>query len=343
MQDQVQSSVQGSPMDVDQSQSKSKSRQEKPHTKTPLPRPKTRYRGRRIGCGKDMPLNFREDTVIAFVEAIAWTFSCRLERPRAESKLEMQRILLPVTQTASVYRSPADRLLARKGLLEGPLLGVQCRSETRFRKKADKSSKSCQVSVQDSEEDLMNEAPQNESSQNESDRTEASAVPLDDAAISSETNSLETNSPSHATLRDILYEVGLMLLLAQKRSREGQKEPSWDDRWWVKVPRWGGGPGGPVEVAPRESDGYEADSNGRGRKKARMSLPQERYKNLEPPRSMWDKNITYQRIGKAKRGDFDDVSSRFLLPLSFVRCEKAAENFLFRKLSTSRRESRPIN
>ena len=96
------------------------------------------YTGRRIGCGLNMPVYYREDAVCAFVEAVAWAFKCRVERPKIEPKLQMGGMVLPIMQTASVYRTPKDSQKARRGVVEGPLLAIQCRNMHSFRKEGEK-------------------------------------------------------------------------------------------------------------------------------------------------------------------------------------------------------------
>lgn len=91
-----------------------------------------RYKGRRIGTGSKMPETFRNDAVRAFVEAIAWVFGCHMSGPRQSSQLEIRKLLVPVTQAATVWRTPQDKAEAKRGILEGPILGVQCRPETAF-------------------------------------------------------------------------------------------------------------------------------------------------------------------------------------------------------------------
>jgi hypothetical protein len=45
----------------------------------------------------------------------------------------MQSSFFAVRLTGSIFRTSADRERARKDLVEGPLMGLQCRPETRFR------------------------------------------------------------------------------------------------------------------------------------------------------------------------------------------------------------------
>lgn len=94
---------------------------------------KKTYRGNRIGTGRDMPARYREDAVCAFVDTVAMAFYCRTERPQIQPKLKLQNLFIPVPQAAIVYRCPKDRNQARRGILEGPLLAVQCNHHTAFR------------------------------------------------------------------------------------------------------------------------------------------------------------------------------------------------------------------
>lgn len=96
-----------------------------------------RYNGYRIGTGRDMPARFREDAVFAFVETVAFSFRCRAERPRIEPKVKLQNILIPLPQAGIVYRCPRDRNQAKRGILEGPLMAIQCSNQTSFRRPED--------------------------------------------------------------------------------------------------------------------------------------------------------------------------------------------------------------
>lgn len=92
------------------------------------------YTGRRIGSGRDMPFRFRDETVFAFVESIAMAFLCTAEIPRVEPRVKLQNILMPLPLSGVVYRRPNDREQARRGILEGPLVAIQCSNQTIFRR-----------------------------------------------------------------------------------------------------------------------------------------------------------------------------------------------------------------
>ncbi|KAJ5365083.1 hypothetical protein N7517_007969 [Penicillium concentricum] len=91
------------------------------------------YTGRRIGNGAEMPDEMRDETIRSFVEMVAWPFGCQVTAPTLPPRLTTKNLLFPVRQTFQSSRSPRDRQIARSGMLEGPVLISQCRSETSFR------------------------------------------------------------------------------------------------------------------------------------------------------------------------------------------------------------------
>ena len=231
---------------------------------------KKTYTGRRTDTGRNMPGNFREDTVCAFVEALSWTFRCRLEHPKMQPRVKLQGMVLPLPHAVSVYRQPKDKLNAKAGILEGPLMGVFCRDQTCFRKAEEKAGEG---------------------------KTE---------------------------ILDILRETGLILMLAQKRAREGkQEEIPGEGKWWAHAPRWGGGPGGETGIAAEEETVEDAEGSSEGqRKRVKKGSKADAWRTVRPPSATWEKNITYLRIGRNKRTEHDDVSLQLLLltptPLSIL-------------------------
>ncbi|KAI1953566.1 hypothetical protein LOZ62_000926 [Ophidiomyces ophidiicola] len=92
------------------------------------------YKGRRIGAGKDMPDSIREEMMRGFVEMVAWQFGCQTTIPTLPPRLFVKGLLFPVRQSVVVGRVPRDREAARMRRLEGPVLLVQCRGDTQFRR-----------------------------------------------------------------------------------------------------------------------------------------------------------------------------------------------------------------
>lgn len=90
------------------------------------------YRGYRIGNGAEMPDQYRLDCVRAFLEPIAWAFGVTFSPHRRPPVLCLDHVRFPVRMNSVGWRGPADRMKARQGWLEGPVLGIQCRPETNF-------------------------------------------------------------------------------------------------------------------------------------------------------------------------------------------------------------------
>ncbi|KAG8532572.1 uncharacterized protein KY384_002449 [Bacidia gigantensis] len=113
---------------------------------------------------------------------------------------------------------------------------------------------------------------------------------------------------------DLLREVGLMLMMAQKRAREGtQEDEAGEKQWWATKPRWGGGPGGELGIPEEETVEETVPVADGARKRPRKMNRAALWKEVRPPGTMWEKGITYLRVGKAQGCEHDDVS-----PLSCV-------------------------
>jgi hypothetical protein len=90
------------------------------------------YRGYRIGNGAEMPDQYRIDCVRAFLEPIAWAFGVTLSQHRRPPVLSLEHVRFPVRISSAAWRGPQDRSKARQGWMEGPVLGMQCRSDVVF-------------------------------------------------------------------------------------------------------------------------------------------------------------------------------------------------------------------
>ena len=215
---------------------------------------KKTYTGRRIGTGRDMPANCREDTIFSFVEVLTWAFGCRLDQPNSQQRLKLQGTMIPIQHAAVVHRVPMDVRQVRRGVGEGPMLGVSCREQTSFRDPS------------------------------------------------------EAMGEGKIEIMDLLREIGVMLLLAQKRAREGKEEEvPGEDKWWANAPRWGGGVGSEPADASEEFAG-DVTTSGPSRKKHKKASRMEAWKSMQPPGTTWDKGVAYHSIGRDKTSDHDDVS-----------------------------------
>ncbi|KAF2273963.1 uncharacterized protein EI97DRAFT_460640 [Westerdykella ornata] len=90
------------------------------------------YRGYRIGNGPEMPDQYRLECVRGFLEGVAWAFGVIFAPHRRPPVLCLEHVRFPVRMNTAGWRAPSDRMKARQGWLEGPLIGIQCRPETSF-------------------------------------------------------------------------------------------------------------------------------------------------------------------------------------------------------------------
>ena len=115
----------------------------------------------------------------------------------------------------------------------------------------------------------------------------------------------EAEGEGKQEILDLLRETGLMLLLAQKRAREGKEEEvPGKDKWWANAPRWGGGVGGELGDSNEETAGDVESLRKPTKKSSRMDA----WKSMQPPSRIWEKGVAYQQVGKDKSSEHDDVS-----------------------------------
>lgn len=233
------------------------------------------YKGRRIGTGSEMPSDIREDTMRGLVEMVAWPFQCQASVPTTPPRLNVQGLLFPVRHTLISGRVPQDRQAARSGILEGPLLGVQCREETTFSTEevgswskeycdlfrevgamlllAQERAREGAVEVKPGEGKWWTTAPRFGGAEHEG--VTGEAANSDNAKEKEEQKDNDNNQSVH------------------KRSR--YTNPLISSRRAVR---------------------------------ARRLTPSEKWKIIGPGASLWDKRMKYMQIGKPNDSPYDDVS-----------------------------------
>ncbi|MCJ1297902.1 hypothetical protein MMC08_000690 [Hypocenomyce scalaris] len=248
------------------------------------------YTGRRIGTGRDMPRHYREDAVKFFVETIAWCFRCQVQSPRNYSELKLKSMLLPVHQTALVYRPVQDRPRARQGFVEGPLMGVQCRAETVFRMPGEKQGEAQAEMV-----DLLREVgamlllAQERAREGQTEVVPGTdqwwtMVPRWGGGPGGEIGSLDTNTDNAPPLAN--EDEAINDGQAPQKVLEGMDDEE------AKL----------YKERLAEKKRKIERSTERTNKRAQRA-----YKDLEPPAGKWDKKTTYSQIGKQKGSEYDDL------------------------------------
>jgi hypothetical protein len=241
----------------------------------------------RTGTGSQIPPDYRQNLVSAFIKLVAYDFGCNVSFPRVEPRLHLTPPQSPSppsyfnSSVTFIYRTPTERASARAGVVEGPVAALSARASTVFATEA--------------EERL-----------------------------------------------DLAREVVAVLLTAQQRARESKSEKRFGEgKWWTSVPRWGGGPGGPIG---REGDnvddplvgkeeklmgGSEMNEGSKVAGEVKKTIggingpsPSKRpkkgkdgnnlqiyenYRRMNPPGATWDRKARYCAIGKESGDGFDDI------------------------------------
>ncbi|KAL9618194.1 MAG: hypothetical protein Q9160_007090 [Pyrenula sp. 1 TL-2023] len=281
-------------------------------TKT-KPETKLVYKGRRISTGADMPEDHRDETVRRLLEMVAWPFRCQVVVPGVAPRLAVGNVLFPVRHTFTAGRSPSDTQVARKGILEGPLMGVQCRGETVFRNAADEYERGGEGPVQTEQLDLFREVggmlllAQERAREGREEKRSGegkwwTSVPRWGGGPGGE---MESTNPS--TTEGVpgggtgsAAAIGGEILPPATGESEAAKNaarPLLQERPMAKRARGSGT--APHGLALGPGSGPSAANR-------RLSMA-ERWKLVQPGPSTWDKKAKYLRVGKDPRVDEDDI------------------------------------
>lgn len=238
------------------------------------------YIGRRQGASHQMPHVFREETIAAFLELAIWPHRCTLQPSgyAITRKLHFQRHrYVPVQHinTAICRTIVNDRQKARRGILEGPLIGVQCRNTTAFRKAGEKPG--------EGREDMMDFLYE----------VGAAVLVAQKRAREGTTEELAWKGRFWADGRTRhLGEVG-----------GGKQDQETDDR--AKRELFGAEDAmeGVEFSKPRSKEGNEKGSG----KDKRQQANARNYLDAKPPESMWEAKMEYRMVGKEVGKGFDTI------------------------------------
>lgn len=245
------------------------------------------YKGRRIGTGYEMPEDAREDTLRGLLEMVAWPFGCQATIPSLPPRLAVRNLLFPVRQNLLAGKAPLDRQTARKGIVEGPLLVVQCRAETSFRQ-AGETVGHGQMEVCD----LFREVGAMLLAAQERGREGRAEVKPGEGKWWTTTPRWGGGVPNESITDE-----------ANAEGSDKDKKPEADVGNVHKRSRYAN----PLRSSRRGGPGYP-----------RKMTTSERWKVLHAGPSLWDGKMKYTQVGKQKDSPFDDVSHRGVSPFSFV-------------------------
>lgn len=103
-----------------------------------------------VGNGAQLPQDYRQNLIMAFVKLVAYDFGCSVSPSRTEPRLQLTpspRVPPHATPPPStfnssamfIYRTPVERSAARAGIVEGPVAAVSARATHTFANPADET------------------------------------------------------------------------------------------------------------------------------------------------------------------------------------------------------------
>jgi len=246
----------------------------------PPTNPELTYMGRRISTGSDLPPSFQHRLICEFINPIIRAFGCHFDTPRSQPYLCLQNLRIPVGLAGMIYRSPKERPTSDKESLEGPLMVIQARPQTKF---GDGNSSMAILDILKEVACMLLIAQYR--------AREGKTEVIDNA------NKWFVTKPRWGGGTGVA--VGQPLGFGSSDEVVEEK----------KVQRGGGGRGEEPPTKKRTHEVYERRSKVSKGKDGALPLPKaERVeKSIMAPSSKWDKRVKYLRLGKPE-GEFDDVS-----------------------------------
>jgi hypothetical protein len=97
----------------------------------------------RTGTGSQLPPEYRQQLLTAFIKLVAYDFGCNVSFPRVEPRLHLTPPQPPSppshfnSSITFIYRTPTERASARAGIVEGPVAALSARATTVFATEAE--------------------------------------------------------------------------------------------------------------------------------------------------------------------------------------------------------------
>jgi hypothetical protein len=92
----------------------------------------------RTGTGSQLPPDYRQHLLSAFIKLVAYDFGCNVSFPRVEPRLHLTPSQPPSppsyfnSSVTFIFRTPTERASARAGVVEGPVAALSARASTVF-------------------------------------------------------------------------------------------------------------------------------------------------------------------------------------------------------------------
>lgn len=249
---------------------------------------KEMYTGRRYGAGHEMPPHYREDTISAFVELCAWPFQCNIQLPRLSVNRNLQfqdRYFLIHGIMSTVCRNSTDRQKARRGILEGPLVGIQCRNATEFRTARDR--------VGEGKEEILHHL-----------------LEVGAAVLLAQKRARE-GKKEDKPWNDKYWTNAKRRHLGELGGYRQDFETDVKARMEIQADEFGLDPMDGVKMEKKISKAKYRGKNAKDAKKTTYVGPHLAYWNTKPPESLWEPKVEYRMIGKEPGAGVDHVRPQF--------------------------------
>ncbi|AEO60222.1 hypothetical protein MYCTH_70349 [Thermothelomyces thermophilus ATCC 42464] len=288
----------------------------------------------RTGAGHQMPVDYRQSIVTAFLKLVAYDFTCNVSAPRVEPRLYITSKPPTGSPRSSyfssgctfVFRSPNTREAARAGIVEGPIAAVSARHTTSF-PPPDPTAPASKAD-RDSILDLGREVVAGLITAQHRAREGRTEKRIGENAWWC-TKPRWGGGPGGPIGREIEMLSGADETIGDKDAPppEGGLSPSSSkESAAMSLPQrpFSRPPGGGLPFPTGNSSIPASGGSGKGAKRLKKSgnLPMyDNYRMVRPPASTWDKRTRYEAIGRAKGVDYDDifVVSTLLHHISILR------------------------
>ncbi|PVH88056.1 hypothetical protein DL98DRAFT_509563 [Cadophora sp. DSE1049] len=249
------------------------------------------------GNGAQLPPDYRQNLLTAFVKLVAYDFGCNVSYPRTEPRLHLTPSpALPPKSTPPpsyfnssvtfVYRTPVERSAARAGVVEGPVATLSARASTVFSNPSDELL------------DLAREVVGVLLTAQHRSREGKTEKRFGDGKWWT-TTPRWGGGPGGPIGRegDKAEEVAIALASGVPEKLPATAEEAPGVKMANEVKRQIGGLNGPSP--PKRSK--------KGGKESAMMAVYENYRKMNPPSATWDRKARYSAIGKVPGKGYDDI------------------------------------
>ncbi|GAB1317238.1 hypothetical protein MFIFM68171_07448 [Madurella fahalii] len=272
----------------------------------------------RTGCGSQMPGEYRQNIITAFLKLVAYDFACNVTMPRTEPRLHITSNASSAPRSSYfssgctfVFRSPATREEARAGIVEGPVAAVSARNATSF-PPADSTGQPTTAPDRDSVLDLARELVAALITAQHRAREGRTEKRIGENAWWA-TKPRWGGGPGGPIGREIEMQSGADETIGDKDApppeRPSPPSSSSSASDAMALPRRPFSRPGSLPGSSSSSSGRESGS-AKGAKRLKKSGNHPMYDNyrmVRPPASTWDKKTKYAAIGRAKGAGYDDI------------------------------------